>query len=67
MPTGTNNLGGAGGVPNCNLLGADGSSGCNATGGFYQGNISAYKVYNRALSAAEVSQNFNALRYRYGI
>ena len=65
LPTGTNNLGGAGGVPNCNLLGADGSSGCNATGGFYQGNISAYKVYNRALSAAEVSQNFNALRGRF--
>ena len=31
------------------------------------GNISSAKVYNRALSAAEVSQNFNALRYRYGI
>ena len=67
LPYGTNNLGGAGGVPNCNLLGADGSSGCNATAGFYQGNISAYKVYNRALSAAEVSQNFNALRGRFGI
>jgi hypothetical protein len=31
------------------------------------GNISNAKVYNRALSAAEVSQNFNALRGRYGI
>ena len=31
------------------------------------GNISSAKVYNRALSATEVTQNFNALRYRYGI
>jgi hypothetical protein len=31
------------------------------------GNIAAVKVYNRALSAAEVSQNFNALRSRFSI
>lgn len=31
------------------------------------GNVSSLKLYNRALSAAEVSQNFNALRGRYGI
>jgi hypothetical protein len=31
------------------------------------GRISSIKIYNRALSAAEVSQNFNALRGRYGI
>jgi hypothetical protein len=24
-------------------------------------------IYNRALSAAEITQNFNALRGRYGI
>jgi hypothetical protein len=29
--------------------------------------VASFKVYNRALSAAEVSQNFNALRGRYGI
>jgi len=34
---------------------------------FYNGNEAVCKVYNRALSAAEVSQNFNALRGRYGI
>jgi hypothetical protein len=34
---------------------------------FAQGNIYDVKVYNRALSAAEVLQNFNALRGRYGI
>ena len=31
------------------------------------GNISVQKVYNRALSAAEVQQNFNATRSRYGV
>jgi len=34
---------------------------------FYNGNISNVIVYNRALSAAEIQQNFNALRGRYGI
>jgi hypothetical protein len=32
-----------------------------------QGNVSNVTLYNRALTAAEVSQNFNALRGRYGI
>ena len=31
------------------------------------GNIAACKFYNRILSAVEVSQNFNALRGRFGI
>lgn len=31
------------------------------------GNISVSQIYNRALSASEVLQNFNALRGRYGI
>ena len=34
---------------------------------FMIGKIYAQQVYNRALSAAEVQQNFNALRGRYGI
>jgi hypothetical protein len=33
----------------------------------FGGQISTVQVYNRALSAAEVLQNFNALRGRYGI
>lgn len=33
----------------------------------FNGNISNIKVYNRALTATEVQQNFNALRGRYGI
>ena len=35
--------------------------------GRWLGNIYSTAVYNRALSAAEVAQNFNALRGRFGI
>jgi len=34
---------------------------------YTNGNISNLKIYNKALTAAEVSQNFNALRGRFGI
>lgn len=34
---------------------------------FFTGSIANSQLYNRALSAAEVQQNFNALRGRYGI
>jgi hypothetical protein len=33
----------------------------------WNGNISNFSVYNRALSAAEVSQNYNSLRSRFSI
>jgi hypothetical protein len=36
-------------------------------GTYFNGNIYTTQVYNRALSVAEVLQNFNALRGRYGI
>jgi hypothetical protein len=36
-------------------------------GYYYQGKIGSVKFYNRALTAAEVSQEFNALRGRYGL
>ena len=36
-------------------------------GCYYNGNIAQVSIYNRALSAAEISQNFQALRGRYGI
>jgi hypothetical protein len=35
--------------------------------GWYSGKISTIKIYNRVLSAAEVLQNYNALRGRYGL
>jgi hypothetical protein len=63
-------------------LSLSGSSGFNLSSNYYIGDsrgfdsgsrttllggISSTKVYNRALSAAEVSQNFEALRSRFGI
>jgi len=36
-------------------------------GYYYNGNLSSVKVYNRALSATEIQQNFNALRGRYNV
>jgi hypothetical protein len=33
----------------------------------YLGNISVVQIYNRALSLAEIQQNFNATRSRYGV
>ena len=42
-----------------------------SSGGSYSepvnGNIASFKFYNRALSAQEILQNFNATRFRYGI
>ena len=34
---------------------------------FHSGNISQVSIYNRALTASEIQQNFNALRGRFGI
>jgi hypothetical protein len=45
-----------------NVTAASGNSGNR-----FQGSNSIVKIYNRALSAAEVQQNFNALRERYGL
>jgi len=39
----------------------------NKSTAYMNGNIYASKIYNRALSASEITQNFNALRGRYGI
>jgi hypothetical protein len=39
----------------------------NSGGYYYNGSIGVVRVYNRALTANEVSNNFNALRTRYGI
>ena len=37
------------------------------SGEYFNGKVGNVQIYNRALSASEVSQNFNALRGRYGI
>jgi len=59
-----------------NTVAATGTLGSNsvtATIGEYlgqyrmDGQIATLKIYNRALSATQVQQNFNALKSRYGI
>jgi len=49
------------------FIGAGRAAGRSLGTNYFSGNISAFCFYNKALSAAEVSQNFNALRGRYGI
>ena len=41
--------------------------GKRATGEFFTGSVSQVMLYNRALTADEVTTNFNALRGRYGV
>lgn len=38
-----------------------------AAGNWFTGNIAGVKIYNRALNDGEITQNFNALRGRFGI
>jgi hypothetical protein len=38
-----------------------------AGGSQFNGSIGTFRIYNRALTAQEITQNFNALRGRYGI
>lgn len=33
----------------------------------WNGNVGVARIYNRALSAAEITQNYDALKYRYGV
>jgi hypothetical protein len=55
-------------ITNANGMSIGAYGGFNGSRGYYyNGNIASVKIYNRALSAAEVSQNFNATRGRYGI
>jgi hypothetical protein len=41
--------------------------GRRGTGSYFIGRLNGQKIYNKALSATEVAQNFNAHRGRYGI
>jgi hypothetical protein len=58
----TSNPYGAGVVTGTNNI----TIGSGYAGGF-AGSIYAAQIYNRALTAAEVQQNFNALKGRYGL
>jgi hypothetical protein len=50
-----------------NVALAIGDGSVPSAGQNFGGNISQVTVYNRVLSAAEVTQNYNALRGRYGL
>jgi hypothetical protein len=43
------------------------TTGGAAASGYFKGGIGSIKIYNRALTATEVMQNFEATRGRYGI
>jgi hypothetical protein len=57
------------GSNNGNLTNAGSSFfiGTNTVSEFLNGNIGQVQIYNRALSATEIRQNYNATRKRYGI
>jgi hypothetical protein len=61
-PTGTPDDIGSG----MNIGGAS-STVSDAQGIYYEGNIAAVMIYNRSISSAEVNNNFEALRNRFGI
>ena len=42
-----------------------GSRGSNTSGVFYNGRMSNVRIYNRALTASEIQQNYNATKGRY--
>jgi len=54
-------------VNNSLIIGAEAGSSNLAAGDYFNGNISTVQIYNRALSAAEVLQNYNATKSRFGL
>ena len=50
--------------PSANLFIA---SSQHVAGQCFNGKIATFQVYNRALSGAEITQNYDALKYRYGL
>jgi len=58
---------GAQGNYNYKFMIGDGNNSADNTWYPFQGRVSNVKVFNRTLTASEISQNFNALRGRFGI
>lgn len=58
---------GAGTPASIDYSGLTANVGSRQNSNYFTGNIALFSVYNRALSVSEVSQNFNALRSRYGV
>ncbi len=49
------------------FLGAEAGSGSSPEGFYWQGKISTTSIYNKALSDAEVAQNYNNTKVRYSL
>lgn len=64
--SGTSNINLNGSTDNF-YIGSYGSSNGLSPFGFLNGNVSQASIYNRALSAAEVTTNFNVNRAKYGL
>jgi hypothetical protein len=54
-------------ITGSNLINQVGCSDGTAPGNFTQGNIYDVKIYNRELSAQEITQNYNATKGRFGL
>ena len=70
IAVGSNSFGPAGGeLSNCNIIGSDGNNGCNVffTSGLMKGNIASYRLYTGELTAAQLLQNYNVTRARFGL
>ena len=63
LPTGSVSFGAAGGAGTITQFGSDG----DGAAPYSQGNYASVKIYNRALSASEIKQNYNATKSRYGL
>lgn len=63
LPTGSVSFGAAGGASTITQFGSDG----DGAAPYSQGKYASVKIYNRALSASEIKQNYNATKSRYGL
>ena len=63
----TGSFGGGGGGQDGKLACLEDSTNSNRVNRFFDGDISVVKVYNTDLSSAEVLQNYNALKGRFGL
>ena len=52
---------------NIALIGAFNEANLAGSGGVWKGNLYSFRMYNRALTDAEVQQNYNAMKNRYNL
>jgi hypothetical protein len=52
---------------NIALIGAYNEANLAGSGGVWKGNLYSFRMYNRALTDAEIQQNYNAMKNRYNL